>query len=151
MAKKKKYIVTRGNFTLKRKHKVLNGDNTIYERDYRIINNTEPWNKNAIPAGTSTFKMVRYVTANSNKKHNYGDWLKQDVCLNNNNGEIWTLNCVNNTEIPSSENKVKIKPNFNSLLDFAYFGSCEELIKTSVKKIINLVPVNTIDILIIFI
>lgn len=141
MAKKKKYIVTHSNYTVKKIHKKLDGDKTVYERDYTVLTNNGGWDSGTIAHGTPTFKMVNFTKPSGTKKHQYGEWLKQDVCVNEKqNGEIWTLDCIPNSDGKSKENVLTINPNYNSLLDFAYFGSCSELIRTTITHIIETFP-----------
>lgn len=141
MAKKKKYIVTHSNYTVKKTHKKLDGNKTIYERDYTVLTNNGGWDSGTIAYGTPTFKMVNFIKPNEAKKHRYGNWLKQNVCVDNKqNGEIWTLECVPNNNKPLDESKIEINANSNSLLDFAYYGSCSELIKTTINHIIETFP-----------
>lgn len=139
MAKKKKYIVTHSNYTVKKKHKTIGGDRTIYERDFAVTTNNGSWESNGIPYGTSTFKMVKHNRLEGTKKHNYGGWLTQTACPDENNSEIWSLKCLGDTNI-SKEGKISLNPNSSSLLDFAYYGSCTELIKSTINKIIENFP-----------
>ena len=136
--KKKKYKIVHSNYTVKKTHKKLDGNRTIYERDYTVLNGVGVWNGGSIENGTPTFKMVRRDVPNAFKKHEYGSWLTQDAC--GDNSEIWTINCLKDTTVFDNENKVVVKPGFNSLLDFVYYGSCQELIETSIKRIIESFP-----------
>jgi hypothetical protein len=124
----KKYIITNSNFTVKRKHKTLTGD-TIYERDYMIINGSN----DGANGSTSSFKFTNNIRVSGTKRHHYGDW----VTCDSSNSEIWNGNCVSGE---TNENILKIKPNCNSLLDFVYYGNCTELIKSTVGKIIDTFP-----------
>lgn len=137
-----KRIKTHSNYTIKKVHKKLSNDQIIYERDYAVTYNGGSWDSGSIPFGTQSFKMVQNYKTNNSKKHKYGDWLKQNECTdsNNANGENWTLNCLTNTNSVNEESEIIIKPNYNSLLDFAYYGSCSDLIQASVKDIINKFP-----------
>lgn len=134
--------ITHSNYTIKKVHKKLSGDKVIYERDYAVTYNGGSWDSGSIPFGTQSFKMVSNYKSNTSKKHKYGEWLKQNECIgeSNDSGNKWTLNCLSNIKTESSENTVEIKPNHNSLLDFAYYGSCVELIKSSIQKIIANFP-----------
>lgn len=134
-----KYIVSRSNYTIKKKHKTVS-NGTIYERDYMTTTQNGSFDGDVFPYSEGNFKMVRRFTNNRMRKHKFGDWFKQDVCVNgNNNGEYWTLNCISNDKTESAKS-IEIKPNFNSMLDFAYYGSCAELVKTSVNNIVSNYP-----------
>lgn len=128
---KKKYTITHSNFTVKKKHKTIDGERTIYERDYMILNGRGGNDNGIINDGSSSFKITRNVRKSSAKRHKYGEWLKNEAC----GSEFWTKGCIDEKE--SGENKLTIKPNCNSLLEFAYYGSCTELIKSTISKIID--------------
>ena len=134
-----KYIVSRSNYTIKTKHKTVT-DGTIYERDYMTTTQNGSFDGDVFPYSEGNFKMVRRFTNNRMRKHKFGDWLKQDVCVNGNDaGEYWTLNCISNDKSETTKS-IDIKPNFNSMLDFAYYGSCVELVNTSVNNIVTNYP-----------
>lgn len=132
MAKKKDYIVTRSNYTISTKHKSVGTDKVIRERDYMAIGGNGAFSNTSLPYGESNFKMTINTKTNSLRKHKYGDWLSVD------GSEILTLD--NLPESVSTESKIQLKPNYASMLDFAYFGSCVELLETTVKYIINNFP-----------
>lgn len=138
MADKKKYIITRSNYTVKKKHKTLNDDRIIYERDFMVTSSSDTWGSNGGPYSTGTFKMVSNTKSSGHYRYNTGDWLKQH-CYGN-DPEVWTYNCVDNKEDISNENNIVIIPNYNSLLDFAYYKSCKELLRTSTENIISNFP-----------
>ena len=126
------YKITRSNYTLKRRHQTLSGG-VVFERDFMTTTNLGPWDSGSIPYGENNFKMYYRATSNA-KKHPYkGEWLKNDC-----SGETWTSGCVQDAVVGSA--KIRIKPNYNSLLDFAYYGSCVELVKSTITKIIKEVP-----------
>ena len=134
-----RYIVSRSNYSIKTKHKTT-AAGRIYERDYMTTTQNGSFHGDVFPFSENNFKMVRRMSSNGMRKHNFGDWLKQDVCVDGTNtGEYWTLNCISN-DTHTSTKTIKIKPNFGSLLDFAYYGSCVELIKTSVSNILKNYP-----------
>ena len=132
-----RYIITRSNYTIKEKHKTLKDGSSIYERDYMTTTNLGGWNSGSIPYGENNFKFVHNQLNNRNRSFNNGNWL-----VNNCNGissSTWTLDCIGKTQ-PKDESHIVIKPNKNSFNDFAYFGSCVELLNVSLKNIINFFP-----------
>ena len=146
MVKEKKYIITRSNYTLKKKHKQLSNDSTIYERDFMVTNNGQTWSGDGSPYGTSSFKMVNNPKNSGSYKYNTGEWLKTPICTDDlhNKGEIWTLNCIPDVEKENSENNIHINPNSTSLLSFAYYSSTKDLIKNAVNNIIENFPAGII-------
>ena len=134
-----KYIVSRSNYSIKRKHK-LTKEGDIFERDYMTTTQNGSFPGDVFQFSERNFKMVRRLTPNGMRKHNFGEWLKQDVCVDNtNSGEFWTLNCISH-ENDTTTKKIEIKPNYGTILDFAYYGSCSELLKTSVIDILKKYP-----------
>ena len=138
MAKKKKYLITHSNYTVKQTHKKLDSNRTIFERDYTVLNGVGNLSEDGIFDGLSTFKMVKREVPNGTKKHDYGEWLTSDVCEGG--SETWTMDCLKNATTSDNENKIKLNPNYESLLSFAYYGSCRELLQTSLEHIVKKYP-----------
>lgn len=140
MANERKLTFLKSNYTLRTKHKTLNKKNTdIYVRDYMVTTNNGGWDSGSIPYGESNFKMIHRFDEKQVRKHSYGKW------LSNGESDVWTLENIQNalskydniTEI-NKENVMNTA--YKSLLDFAYFGSCTQLIKSSITDIINNFP-----------
>ena len=146
MSSEKKYIITRSNYTLKKKHKQLGNDSTIYERDFMVTNNGQTWSGDGSPYGTSSFKMVNNPKNGGSYKYNNGGWLKTPKCIDETHdyGDKWTLNCIPDKDSENSENNIHINPNNTSLLSFAYYGSTKDLIKNSINNIIENFPAEII-------
>lgn len=137
-----RYIVTHSNYTIKRKHKLLSGD-TIYERDYMTTTNLGGFDSGSIPYGEGNFKIVRGDAKNIKRKHKYGNWLKNENCnpSGNDSCEYFSLNSMPDSETAiTSETKIELKPNKQTFSDFAYYGSCKEMIRSSIDDIIVKFP-----------
>lgn len=130
------YKITRSNYTIKKRHQLLSGG-VIYERDFMTTTNLGGWDSGSIPYGENNFKFYYSEKGDAKKRPYRGDWLKNDC--NKDAPEIWTANCVPSGGTSEKE-QIKIKQNFNSLLDFAYYGSCAELVKSTIVKIIKEFP-----------
>jgi len=142
MGRDSRYVITRSNYTVKEKHKELENA-TIYERDYMTTTNLGGWDSGSIPYGESNFKMIVPNNDNSKKKIKKGKWLLQDGCTYSMNEDlcaVWTLSDLDSSSTPVNESKIVIKPNKNTLSDYVYYGSCTELIKSSLTKIIEKFP-----------
>lgn len=137
---KKRYLVSHSNFTLKTNHQTVSGG-TIFERDYMTINLPNGFSNGQVPIfGEGNFKMTIRNGINGQLKHRYGNWDAHDgVCKDYDDKTIWTLNCLSNDSI-SDESKIVLKPNYTSLLDFAYYGSAVDLIHVSINNIISNFP-----------
>lgn len=136
-----RYVISRSNYTIKKKHqKVKNGN--IYERDYMTTNSVGSWSGDVFPYGESNFKMVKRLSKNGQRKRSFGEWVKQTSCANNDNdGDYWTLSCIGDSGTKNDSNGVMtLNRKYNTLLDFAYFGSCVELVKSSINDIISHYP-----------
>ena len=130
-SKNKDYIVTRGNYTIKKRHKLLS-DDVIYERDYMTVGTEGGWRNNTIPYGTSNFKLTRRSEINKTRKHKFGDWEVFDGS---------TVATLENTPlIPSDDSSIKLQQRSKSLRDYVYYGSCSDLIKHSINNIIETFP-----------
>ena len=130
------YIKSYSNYVLKSKHQVTN-DGTIYERDYTTIGGLGNYTKNQTPI----YQTGNFIMTVNNEKVN-AKILSNEKWEENANGEIWTYsnveNISSNTEF--KDNKIVLKEDFHSLLDFAYFGSCTELVRTSITDALNKFP-----------
>lgn len=123
---RKKYITSHSNYVLKKQHSITN-DGTIYERDYMTLTPLNTVAPNQIQIyGEGNFKLSVGDGVNRRIKHNYGEW------------EVFSPSS-NSNEI-SRESKIVLNPNYSSLLDFAYYGSCVSLIETTIINIIKNYP-----------
>lgn len=140
MANKRNFTFLKSNYTLRTKHKSLNKKNSdIYVRDYMVTTNNGGWDSGSIPYGEGNFKMVHRFDNKQSRKHSYGKW------LSNGESDIWTLDEIKNglskyENTAEINNKMVMNNSYKSLLDFAYFGSCTELIKSSITDIIKKFP-----------
>ena len=133
-----RYIKTHSNYVIKDIHQSTNIGN-IYERDFMTISELNSYAPGSLPAyGLNGFKMVVNGGINLKKKHHYGNWLKNEAC--DSKTPYWSLLCMDETDVDNSPNKAVLKPNLNSLLDFACYGSAEKMVESAVKNIINTYP-----------
>lgn len=135
-----RFMKTRSNYTIKQLHQSTNIGN-IYERDWMTISDLNTYAPGSLPAyGLNGFKMVIDDGINLKKKHQYGSWLKNESC--DTVSTYWSLKCMGEDEALATTNfsRTLLKPNYTSLLDFAYYGSAEKLVESSVRGIINHFP-----------
>ena len=134
MAKKDRLIKSKSIYTIKKTHSLTN-DATIYENDHiTIIPNDGIYDEDMALFSESNFKYRIRTEKNEKKKHARSNYLKSDT-----GGEFWTLNNISGTTL-SDESRIITKPNYNSLKDFAYYGSATELIRATVNDIIQRFP-----------
>ena len=133
-----RYIKTHSNYVIKELHQSTNIGN-IYERDFMTISELNSYAPGSLPAyGLNGFKMAVSDGLNLKKKHHYGNWLKNDACEKK--SMYWTMNCLEDTETNGDINDAEIKPNLNSVIDFACYGSSYKMIESAITNIINKYP-----------
>lgn len=134
MAKSKQYIKTKANYTLAKKHmSTYSGD--IFEQDHLTISSPYDgvYDDAVIMFSDSNFKFRIRGKDNAKKKHFTGNWVSTD-----NGGQYWTEVDCNNVITP--ETTIKLKPNYTSIKDFAYFGSASQLVKATITDIVMHYP-----------
>ena len=132
-----RFIKTRSNYVIKELHQSTNIGN-IYERDFMTISDLNSYAPGSLPTyGLNGFKMVINDGINLKKKHHYGNWVKNDAC--GTKSMYWSMQCMGDDGKQLS-NASTLKPNLNSILDFACYGSSYKMIESAVKNIINTYP-----------
>ena len=140
MANNRKFTFLKSNYSLRTKHKSLNEKNkSILVRDYMVTTNNGGWDSGTIPYGEGNFKMVHRDDVKPGRKHSYGKWV---LC---GDSETWDMSTIKSSlndyeSLVSNDTNMVIKPLYKSLLDFAYFGNCVELIKSSITDIVQKYP-----------
>lgn len=130
MAKSNQYIKTKANYTLVKKHMTTyNGD--IFEQDHLTISTPYDgvYDDSVAMFSDSNFKFKISGKENVKKKHFNGNWLESD-----NGSTYWTEADCNPINTP--ETTIKLKPNYTSLKEFAYFGSAAQLVKATITDIV---------------
>jgi hypothetical protein len=131
------FIKSYSNYVLKRKHQDINSG-SIYERDITTIGGLNQFAKGQVPIYKSSNFIITVNNENKiSRNHLNKGWEK------NGTGDTWTLSNINvSNGVESAEKTLKIvlKQDYYKLRDFAYFGSCVELIRASIIDIINRFP-----------
>lgn len=134
MVQKSRYIKTKSDYTLRSKHKLL-GKGTVYEHDYMTISPMEDlFAKDEYVLKDSNFKFSTRTGINLQKKHKRGNWIPNGVC----EGDmevVWTTECMG-SGVTSDEGKIVLKPDYNSIKQFAYYGGAVQLVKASINDVI---------------
>ena len=131
------YTVTRSNYTLKEFHKnAPKGE--IYERDLMTTTNLSGWENGVFPHGENGFKMVFNDSKTGSRAHKFGEYLKH--IANGGETDVWTLSDGASKDYAGSDGEIRLKSNNTTLLSYAYFGSCTELVKSTIKHIIENFP-----------
>lgn len=128
---------TKADYTIlrKRHQNASNGD--IFENDYMTISpiDTIFSEDQDIISSDSNFKFSYRINNNLQKKHAKSGWIKTPG-----GSEEWRIDDAISGGTISDESKIRIKPNYNSLKDFAYYGSAVELVRGSLNDIIQNFP-----------
>ena len=113
-----RFITTKADFTLRRKHKKGSGA-TVYEHDYTTITPMPNAFKKEYVIGDSNFKFTTRLGVNGQKKHTRGKYVPNPSGSTEENG-AWTLDTIIESAI-TDESKIRLKPNYSSIKDFANF------------------------------
>lgn len=133
MAKKNNLIKSKSIYTIKNKHSITN-DGVIFENDHiTIVPNDGIYDEEMALFSESNFKYRIDTTKSSKKRHSRGNFLKPN---STDSGDTWTLEAISGQTTQTEESKIVLKPNYNSLRDFAYYGSAVELIKATINDVI---------------
>ena len=132
-----RYITTKADFTIRRKHKKGSGS-TIYENDYTTINPMPNALKGEYVIGDSNFVFTARQGVNSQKRHVRGEFLPNPSGSTEERG-AWTIDTLIDSGI-SDETRIRLKPNHDSVTDFACYGSAVKLIQGTVNGVISDFP-----------
>ena len=127
-------IKSYGNYVIQEKHKLTN-NGTIFERDYSTIGGVG----NGVKSNNLTYYQGNFVYEINNeiistKLYNKNEWFKND------NSEYWTQDSLSNLTSSIDSLNIILKQDLYKLKDFAYYGSCAELVRSSIIDIINNFP-----------
>ena len=132
-----RYITTKADFTLRRKHK-KKGETTIYENDYTTINPLPNALKGEYVIGDSNFVFTSRLGINAQKKHVRGKFVPNPSGSTDERG-AWTMDTIIDSGI-TEETRIRLKPDYSSLRDFACYGSAVKLIQGTVNGVITDFP-----------
>lgn len=134
----KKYIKNKSKYVLSKFHQNVNGGK-IYERDWVTIGGIDPFAPNQTPVYKSDNFIITVGNDNIASKS-----FENDEWETINGSDEWKLEDIE--DIPTTDENEEISKNtdlkvdYYSLKDFAYFGSCVELVRTSINNILNTFP-----------
>ena len=132
-----RYITTKADFTLRRKHKKGSGA-TIYENDYTTINPMPNALKGEYVIGDSNFVFTSRLGINAQKKHTKGKFVMNPSGSTDERG-AWTIETIIDSGI-SEETRIRLKPNYSSIKDFACYGSAVKLVQGTINGVITDFP-----------
>lgn len=130
------FVKSHSNYVLKKRHQTTK-DGTIYERDITTIGGLDQFAPGQIPI----YKSGNFIIT-VNKEDNSSRHIMPIKWEENDNGTVWNMSIVDGyaEDDSSIEDSIVIKKDFYDLRDFAYYGSCAELVRGSVSDIIKRFP-----------
>lgn len=124
-----RYSKNHSNYVLKKKHQTINGG-TIFERDWVTIGGLQNFGKGkSIRYYDGNFIFTESSVPNFQKRHRL-----------NSTTDIFTYDDVKNAV--GDVNIVKVNKFSDDLRDYAYYGSCVELVRSTIESIISEFPAN---------
>jgi len=131
------YIKSYSNYVLKKKHADTN-EGTIYERDITTIGGVDNFTTGQVPV----YRSGNFIISVNNdttflKNPEVKGWYE------NENGDTWTSDILSSYTLDyeaSYDETLEIKPDYRDLRDYAYYGSCSELIRSSINDIVSSFP-----------
>lgn len=135
-----KYIKTHSNYVKQTLHQDVN-DGKILDRDWTTIGGVDCYTSNQKTA----YQSGNFIITTNDEVSVTKDFQKTEF-EKINDSEEWTLSEIEKAEendIKSEEdnlNNIVIKNNTHDLREFAYFGSCRELIRSSITDILARFP-----------
>lgn len=122
-----KFIKTRSNYVFKDKHQSVKGGD-VFERDFMTISGAEGMSPTEEQYyRSSNFKFTIRNGINKHKKHGSGDWVSAE-----------TISLCGATI--SDDSKIILNPDYESMTDFAYYGSCVDMVRASIVDIVMRFP-----------
>ena len=134
-----RYITTKADFTLRKKHKKGPSGTTIYEHDYTTINPMPNALKGEYVIGDSNFVFTSRLGINGQRKHVRGKFVTPSETSTVEQKIAWTLENMPDTNV-TDETKIRLKPNYTSIRDFACYGSAVKLVQGTVNGVITDFP-----------
>ena len=126
----------KSDYTALRKRSQITEKGDIFENDIMTITPLDTLFSDGqeIIYSDSNFKFSTRTDPDTKRKYNKNSWLK-----NPDGNENWTLGDINDAPV-SDESKIRIKPNYSSLRDFAYYGSSTDMVHATINHVIMYFP-----------
>lgn len=127
-------VKSHSNYVIRKRHQRTN-DGTIYERDITTIGSRDNFAPGQVPMYRSgNFVITTNKASEGRKKLNGDKW------EGNGDSEIWTLEEMSDETKKETGGEVVLKTDFGRFTDFCYYGSCVELVRSSVAHIMSIFP-----------
>lgn len=118
-----KYIKSKSNYVYRSQHQKTSGG-TVFERDFMTVSSFDAMSPSERQVyGINNFKFQVRSGLNEQKKHNNGRWIPDYEAGNEQN-------------ITPKKTGTRLNPDYESMKDFAYYGSAVNLVKASVVEVL---------------
>lgn len=126
----------KSDYTLLRKKSQVTEKGDIFENNIMTITplDTLFTDGQEILYSDSNFKFSTRTDTDTKRKYIKNSWVK-----NPDGDETWTLGDIDSAPI-SDESKIRIKPDYSSLRDFAYYGSAVDMVHATINHVIMYFP-----------
>lgn len=134
-----KYIKSHSSFFLNNRHQSTK-DGTIYEKEQLTVNGISEFSN--VKGQTPIFRDGNFMLTTRYNRSTSRSFAPIKWSKNTYSGSVWTSEVLDNYPDDKNSNDATIdfKFNYYSLKDFSYFGSCAELIRSSLSDISNKFP-----------
>lgn len=134
-----KYIKSHSSFFLNNRHQSTK-DGTIYEKEQLTVNGISEFSN--VKGQTPIFRDGNFMLTTRYNRSTSRSFTPIKWSKNTYSGSVWTSEVLDNYPDDKNSNDATIdfKFNYYSLKDFSYFGSCAELIRSSLSDISNKFP-----------
>ena len=129
-------IKSHSNYVIRKRHQYTT-DGTIFERDITTIGGLDQFAPGQVPVYRHGNFIITVNNEDNSSRH-----VMPVKWEENEDGNVWDVDALEKQKSdPSSvEDSIVIKKDYYNLMDFAYYGSCAELIRGSVTDIIRRFP-----------
>ena len=118
-----KYIKSKSNYVYRSQHQKTSGG-TVFERDFMTVSSFDAMSPSERQVyGINNFKFQVRSGLNEQKKHNNGRWIPDYEVGDEQN-------------ITPKKTGTRLNPDYESMKDFAYYGSAVNLVKASVVEVL---------------
>lgn len=130
-----KYIKQHSNY-IKEVVRQNTSDGKILESDWTTVGGIN----NFSPSQPVIYKSNNFLISVSDSETKSYDTIQEKWTKSADGNDEWDYNDVKNEETVDNDNAIKLNDNIYDLRNFAYYGSCQELIRSSINNILNKFP-----------
>lgn len=128
------FVKSYSNYVIQKKHQLTN-QGVVFERDFSTIGGFgDNFNSDSRYYRQGTF------VYGINNETIIPKLYSKNIWESNSNGDFWTKDTISNNSNLGESLNLTLKQDIYKLKDFAYYGSCVELVRSSINDIVNRFP-----------